>query len=400
MKRKYLPRGFKNVGFEKYGGQFIGLIFNTLIMFYADSQVFGKFALISVFLSFANMLSEGGFTIGLIKASDKEFHDIKIIINLIQLLFSATCIVWLVYFSEFALERNLLILLAISILSSGPLSILNAYYSRLENWKVLSYMGFLAQFVSVLIGLIFILNKDYLAALISRLAMRNILLTIFLFRRDVFVYENYITPSKSLKSLKSIFKFTLPIYFSGFLNNYYEYLTNEYIGGISLSTLGLYNRGKQICDFSVRTTTIIFEKILFIKTKGFDNLNSFINIWKYPLIIIILIWSIAFLLNASFSEKILNSFLPQWEGLASIILIILIVNLFQVFTFMITSYNYSNGKSRSIFFLNVIKVLCLFLSIKNNWDWGIVLISVSILEAISILILTVYNEYINNNHLV
>ena len=134
MIEKFLIKGVAWVSLEKYLGQILGLLFSFSLMFFSSSDVFGEFALIAVSFALVNMISEGGLTIGMIKATDDEFESSKILIIITQLVLSLLCVLWITYFTDFNLNDFVIIIINISIICSCLISFCVANLSRKKNW--------------------------------------------------------------------------------------------------------------------------------------------------------------------------------------------------------------------------------------------------------------------------
>ena len=288
MIEKFLIKGVAWVSLEKYLGQILGLLFSFSLMFFSSSDVFGEFALIAVSFALVNMISEGGLTIGMIKATDDEFESSKILIIITQLVLSLLCVLWITYFTDFNLNDFVIIIINISIICSCLISFCVANLSRKEKWNQIGKSGLISQIMAITLAIIFACYGFFLEALIIRLSSKNIFFSILLIISSE--KKNLKIDKQNIKDYYSVIQFSLPVFFSGFINNSYDLILVNYIGLKSKSLLGFFNRSRQLADFVTKTPSVIFERVLFLKTKNILNFKSFLKIWKLPFLIIFSFW--------------------------------------------------------------------------------------------------------------
>lgn len=369
---------------DKYGGQFLGLLFGVWVMTLTDAKVFGEFAVILAWFGLGNLLSESAFTITLIKYSEDDFNSSFITFGVIQILIAITYSVVLLI-----LNTGLEYYLIVPVLLLQPLQLFyTSYLSRKEMWSFQGKVGIASNLISIVISLVLVLMNHVLIGLVTRLISRQLILSfiggLLLFRNYEFLQLNV-----NFLRIRKQLKFSSSILIQGIVNSITELLFAQHMRLRTLQDLGLYNRSRQFSDFLFRTPTIIFERVAFLRTRS-GGFLTFKSIWIRPIAILV-VTSVLFLLfsegfNVSFYVR---KYYPEWGALGGLIWFIVFLGLISSMTTILNSWFNSCGRSWVNFLGSVFRLIILLIFMKIlSWE-HVVLLSSGI-EMIYLLIVTAY----------
>lgn len=233
---------------ERGGNQAVSFIVSIILARLLSPEDYGLIALITVFITFANIFIESGFSTSLIQK--KNVKDIDYSTALTFSLLIAGILYMILYFSAPVIakfyDKNeiVLILRVISItLFIGSLnSVQVAVISRNMQFKKLFHSSTIAVFISGGVGILLAYNGYGVWALVSQQIVNQLLVTVFLF-----VAIEWKPKLKfSINSFKALFNYGSNILLTNFLGTLFLNIRNLIIGKIyNPSVLGFYNRGMQ-----------------------------------------------------------------------------------------------------------------------------------------------------------
>lgn len=210
-------------------------------------QDFGTVALVTVFISLAQVFVQSGLNTALIQKKDVDSEDFSSVLYLSLLI--ATCLYVLVYFSSPYIasfyEEPVLIpvlrVLSITLFFGALNSIQNAFIARNMMFKQLFYSSLGATTISGIGGII----SAYAGLGIWALVIQQLLNQISIVCIMWFTVRWKPMLTFSFKKVKGLFSFGWKLLVSSLLNTLYMDLRTLIIGRIySSSMLGYYNRGE------------------------------------------------------------------------------------------------------------------------------------------------------------
>jgi O-antigen/teichoic acid export membrane protein len=231
---------------ERIGTQGINFIVQIILARLLDPEDFGLVSVITIFVSFANILVQSGFNTSLIQKSKIKEIDYSTVFYfsffiaaiLYVLLFLLAPVIAMFY--EQPQLTSILRVLSVTLFIGAVNSIQIAVISRNMQFKKLFYSSFLATLISGFIAILLAFSSLGVWALVIQQISYQFLVTfIMLFTvqwkpRIVFSY----------KRLKLLFNYGWKILATHLLSNIFLNIRSLIIGKLySAETLGFYNRG-------------------------------------------------------------------------------------------------------------------------------------------------------------
>lgn len=239
---------------ERGGTQGIQFIVQIILARLLLPEDYGTIAIISIFISLANVFVQSGFNTALIQKKDADEIDFSSVFYLS--LFVAGILYIILFISSLFIANfyrqpilvPVLRILSITLFAGAFNSIQNAYISRNMMFKKLFLSSLGAMLVSGVVGIFTAYLGWGVWALVAQ-QLTNQFMTILILWFTVKWRPQLLF---SIERVKSLFVYGSKLLVSGLLNTLYNNIITLIIGRIhDPSTLGFYNRGQQFPQFIV-----------------------------------------------------------------------------------------------------------------------------------------------------
>lgn len=245
------------------GIQFIIQIFLARILLPKD---YGIIAIITVFLSLANVFVQSGFNTALIQKKDVDGEDFSSVFYLS--LVTAFFFYLLLYIISPKIEQfykldelsKIIRILSLTLFLGALNAVQSAYISRKMMFKKLFFSSLGAIIISGILGLIFAYKGYGVWTLVYQQLINQTIVVLILWYtvswRPQFLF--------SWKKVKKLFCFGWKLLLSSLLDTGYREMTNLVIGKIyTPTTLGYYNRGNQFPNLIVSNYNGAIQSVIF-----------------------------------------------------------------------------------------------------------------------------------------
>lgn len=250
---------------ERGGTQGIQFIVQIILARVLLPEDYGTVALLSIFITLANVFVQSGFSTALIQKKDSDEIDFS---SVFYLSLSVAIVLYLIIYvnapniAAFYGEKQLtpiLRVLSIILFFGAFNSIQNAIVSKRMEFKKLFLSSLGAMLVSGVIGIICAYSGYGLWALIIQQLTNQVIITIILWFtvkwRPKLVF--------SIKRIKSLFSYGWKLLVSSLIDTLYMNLRSLIIGKIySSDILGFYNRGDQFPQIIVTNINGAIQSVM------------------------------------------------------------------------------------------------------------------------------------------
>lgn len=368
-------RGFKWSFVNQVGNQFLNLAFSIYLARLLSPQEYGLIAMITVFTGFGAVLMDFGFGNALIY-KDKPSHldwSSVLWINFAMGL-SLTAILFLFspnlaeFYGEAQLESLSQVLSCFFVLSSLSL-VPKAKLRRNLDFRSIALSNVLAILVSGTIG-VYLAYTGYgvWSLIVQRISHAGILML------GYFITIRWL-PSLvfSIKSIKSIFSYSIFQFGTGFIGYWSRNLDNLLIGKFaSTAELGVYNRAYSFLMMPINTiskllTTVMMPSISRIRNDKEKVSHNFIRVARLLCFIVSPIMALLFLGS---KEITLLVFGPKWLGIVPFLKLFSLLGLYQSILSLNGPIYYALGRTRLDFKINLFTQTVNLLAIIIGVQWG------------------------------
>lgn len=250
---------------ERGGAQGIQFVVQIILARLLLPEDYGLIALVTIFISIANVFVQSGFNTSLIQKKDADEVDFS---SVFYLSLAVSLVIYLVLFYFAPLIANayqepqlvlLLRVLSVTLFFGALNSIQNAYIARNMMFKKLFFSSFGAGMISGLIGIILAYNGAGVWALVVQQLVNQFIITLILW----FIVKWRPKLLFSLERVKVLFAFGSKLLASSLLNSVYDNARSLIIGiGYDPEILGFYNRGKQFPQFFVTNIDSSIQSVM------------------------------------------------------------------------------------------------------------------------------------------
>ncbi|MFB4167266.1 flippase [Virgibacillus sp. JSM 102003] len=361
----------------KIVGLLIGLLFNIVAARFLGAEIYGEFMYIFTFISFFPILALFGLQQGLVyfipkyneTGKNEERNSIITFSFLLVFLFSSIIVLLIYCNSEYIagkllnnpdlnhlvkLMSPLLIFMALSQLSQGVFRGTNKIKYYVTNQELLAPL----LKIFVLLVTLFIGGEYYSLpfAYYTGVIIGTIYLVIIIYKLRLFGKLSLLKLSK----YKELFRFSLPLLFTGYLGLISQKSDLLMIGYfLGEGQVGIYSIALKIGTLSsfilVAFNTMFAPTISSLYHK--NDMNSLLNLYKVFTKWIVLVNLVAFSLILIFSESIMKLFGESYiEGSLALVL----VSIGQVVNAGVGSAGYiiiMTGNSKQAMYINIISVV-------------------------------------------
>jgi len=354
---------------DSYGSFFLKFFFTIGIARMLTPSDYGLIAMLTIFISVATWISEGGFMAALVqnnKATDVDFNT-GFYFNLgLSLFFFVLYFFSAPFIADFYNEAKLISVIRVYSL----LLILNAltktsYVILVKSiiFKKQAIVNYIATIVSGILGLIFAFYlQNYWALVILTLSGS------FMRMVGYYVAVRWLPSlSFSLKSLKHQIKFSYTVFISGLLDSSFNEIYNIIIGKFyAPSTLGFFSQGRRFREMFVGQLALSFNKV-FLPTfsNAQDDLEALSKMYYKAYRHVFMFSSFIMILLVSIIPNFVLFFLTEkWLPSVLIIQIFLIEGFYYPLYTLNINLLISIGKPNRYLLISVIhKVVSVFILI-------------------------------------
>ena len=347
-------------GIEKFGTQFLLLVFGILIARELDPNDYGLFGIASVLLGIALILSDGGLSTALVQKRDRIKEDFNSVFFFN--IFVATVIYTLIFlfapkiaifFNDTSLT-SVIRILGIAILITALSSIQIAIIQIELNFRLQFYASFISIIFSGVLGLVLAHSGFGVWALVVMHLVRSFLLTILLW-----ICSSWKPDLRyDLDRFLSLFNFGYKILISGLMNSVQNGFTVSSIGKFfSVAEVGLYNRAEQLSRYFVNNMSSAIQRVTFPLLAEIQDMPDQLlyyhrKILKISLFFVIPVLSLLAILAEPLIIILLTS---KWVGAAWIMQVLCIQFLFYPMNALNISLINAHGRSDIFLKIDVIK---------------------------------------------
>lgn len=233
---------------ERIGVQGVQFIIQIVLARLLLPEDYGLLAIVTIFITFANIFIQSGFGTALIQKKDSDqldfstilFMSMFVAIVLYSVLFFAAPIISKFYGKQEILP--ILRVLSLTLFFGAINSVQNAYVSKHMMFKKLFLSSLGAIMISGLIGIILAYNNFGIWSLVAQQLVNQVLITLILW----FTVKWRPSGQFSFSRLQRLFAFSWKLLLASLIDNFERDLRGLIIGRIyNPAVLGYYNRGEQ-----------------------------------------------------------------------------------------------------------------------------------------------------------
>lgn len=370
-------RYFFWTAFEKFGSQIINLLVQILLARILAPEIFGLIALIQIYIAVAQVIVEAG--IGNYIIQKKELYNSDISTSLLINLFLAIIIYLVLFFTApiVAGFYDQIILIDILRIYSfvfifQSLYVTNqAIFQRNLKFKKIAYITIISSIISAIISISFVyFYKSVYVLVLQQLVFHLVKVVLFSYHGS----ENIIFRF-SIKSFKSIYKYSSYLLLIGILNQIFDYSYLIVIGKLfNIEQAGFYHISFMLVGFVMATISLIIEKVSFpVLSKLFHNsiIKFKQNLFLFSNLSILFITTSSFIFSIYSFEILSFIFGEKWIG-ASLMLSCISVG-FLMFPFSIMSFTIFKikGNTKTYFYTSIFSKLLIVISILLTYESSI-----------------------------
>lgn len=271
-------RGFAWSSIERFSVQGISFLLNIIIARIVSPSAYGLIVMVQVFLSFSQLLIDGGFANALIQKKDRDETDYGTVF--LVNLGVAVCIYLLLFVSapviaEFYNEPQLTSITRVVSLNLILSSLTIVQKTRLTihlDFKTQTKVGLIAVIISGAVGIVCAYSGLEVWALVLQSLISQFVLSFALM-----YFSRWIPKLRfSVHSFKRLFSFGSKLMLSNILTSIYFNVINLVIGKKYTSAdLAFYNRGFNLSLFPASILSDALNRVIFpVLTQVQDDLNT------------------------------------------------------------------------------------------------------------------------------
>ncbi len=363
---------------ERFGQQFIFLITGIILARILDVGDYALIGMLGIFITISTIITDSGFTVALIR--EKEVDDIDYSSVFVFNIFISSIVYILLFLSapliaDFYNQPDLILLsrvmfLAIPINAFGLVQ--NAVLSRHVHFKKLARINLSSMILSGTLALIMAFAGKGVWALASQSVGYAFFRTAILW----FTRTWHLSFKFSLKRLEKFFVFSVNLLITSLLNGIFLNLYSMFIGrNFPKEQMGYYTQGNKFADIPngilsgpiQNMSLTVFSKIQDDKdrlTRACQKSMRSLSFMFLPVMLgIICVAKPLFLI-------LLGS---RWEGMIPFFQLICIANIFTNFSNLNNTFLNIKGNSRTVLYLEIVKMVLLAISLFFSISHGIVI---------------------------
>lgn len=342
----------------KIGLQGVGFFVSIILARILSPEDFGLLAIITVFISLANVFLDFGFGTALVQRSEvtEQHYSSVFFMNLAMGCLLGTVVFFLAPFIADFYNKSVLVdlirAMSVCFIINAFGNVTRAHLRREMNFKILSYASIGAALISGVVAVFMAYNGYGIWSLVIQVIVSELLTNTFLYLGC----KLHFSLRFSFQALKELWGFSSKLFFAGLLDTLFGNIDSLLIGKLlNPATLGYYYRAKSLENFSFRYTASTMTNVLLPSLSSIQNEPERLRhaILKLYKLISFLSFLVCGILLVGGRELIILIFSSKWES--SVLLFqIIIAGAFapQIFNLF---YNVliSTGNVKSFFKINV-----------------------------------------------
>lgn len=367
--------------FSVQGSQFIISLIIARLISPAD---FGLIAMLTIFLSLAQVFIDSGFGSALIQRKDRNNEDfstvfffnlgISIIIYII-LYFAAPYIALFYHIPELSLITRIV---GINIIIIALYTIQKIIYRISLNFKKIAIISLIGMLLSGILGIIIAYKGFGVWSLVIQALVNNVIL-VFLFWTTTKWHPEMIF---SIKSFKRLFSFGSKLLFSNILNTIFLNLYSLVIGRYYNPTdVGYYNRASTISQHPPGTLITIITNVIYpLQCEHQDDKNWMIK--TFPSLLSIscyVVFPVMILLAISAKPFVLVILSEKWIETSPLISILSVAYMWIAIGVLNNSLVNSKGRSDYCLKAEIIKKIIAVVILIITIPFGIIWLCIGLL---------------------
>lgn len=315
--RKNIGSGIFYTALSKYSNVFISIFIGAILARLLTPDEFGIVAIVTVFISFFNLLSNIGLGPAVVQFKELTDKDIESIFSF-SLLFGLTLSI-IFYFSAPLIASfydkseliNLSRLMALAILFQALRIVPNALLLKKLKFKEIGITSVAVHFISGSIAILL----AYLEFSYYALVLESIISGLLIFSIYFYLSPIKITFKVNFATLRKIAKYSTFQFFFNFINYFSRNADNLLIGKFfNTSALGFYDKAYRLMMMPVQNLTHVITPVLHPVLSNYQNDKNIIYNAYYKVVKILssVGLPLSVFLYFSASEIITIIYGPQW----------------------------------------------------------------------------------------
>lgn len=269
---------------ERFTAQIVSFLVSLFLARLLMPEDYGLVALITVFITIANVFVTSGFGNALIQkkeATQTDFSSVfyfSIFIGIVAYIIIYFIAPFVAAFYNNESLTSLLRVLSFSVIIAGINSVQEAYVARNMLFKKYFFSTIVGSITSAIIGIIMAFKGFGAWALVFQTLINQLVNTVVLW----FTVKWRPKLIFSLKSMKQLFSFGWKLLVSSIIDTIYNNIYSLVIGKFfSAKELGFYNRGKSIPNMVISNINGSIQSVMFPAFSRYqDNLVAMKNVMR------------------------------------------------------------------------------------------------------------------------
>ena len=279
----------KNLGWkfmERMSAQLVQLVVSIVLARILSPSDYGAVAMVTIFITLANVLIEGGFSSALIQKKDADdldfstvfYFSIAFSILLYAVLYISAPLMSAFYGEEYKILTPVLRVLGLQVIIFAVNSVQQAYVQRQMMFKNFFWATLVGTVVSALVGIFMAYSGHGIWSIVGQQLTAGIINTITLY----IVTRKLPILAFSLERLKGLFSYGVKLLGASFLVIGYQELRSLIIGKLyTAQDLAFFDRGKQFPSLIVTNVNSSIGAVLFPKmAKEQDSIDQIKNMTR------------------------------------------------------------------------------------------------------------------------
>lgn len=270
--------------FERFSVQGVSFVIGIILARLLTPEDYGTVGLLTVFLTFANVFIDSGFSKGLIQKIDRTEHDFSttLIFNVVVstvsyiILFFAAPIIAKFYKKPELVNLSRVLFLVIMLTSFNVVQ--SALLQIKVDFKKIAFINFASTVISGVSGIVAAYKGFGVWALVIQSIVKQLLATIL-----YWILGHWIPKTGfSIESFKKLFKFGSNLLITGVISTTISTINTLIIGKIyTPEKLGYYTRAEQFPQVTSGTLTSVLQATTFPLLSNYQkSQEEFFNIFK------------------------------------------------------------------------------------------------------------------------
>ncbi len=251
---------------ERFGAQTVNLILSVVLARILDTSLFGKLAIITVFITVFQVLADSGLGSALIQKKDADDLDYSSVF-VFNLIFSTAAFL-ILFFTAPVLAGLLktdgivwpIRILSVVLILSGVKNVQMAYISKQMKFKLFFFSTLAGTLVSAAAGITMALHGFGIWALVSQMVVNSAIDTLILWIASGFRPKFRFDTGR----FKELFSYSWKLLASYLIDNIYNEFVKLFIGvRFSENILAFYNQGAKLPEFVFSNFNSAMDGVLF-----------------------------------------------------------------------------------------------------------------------------------------